>query len=67
MVYTHEIRCVIEALADVAVDLAEVTSRRCGIGRRLGSESPATTARYTRPSKEEQAEALEKLAVRSTE
>ncbi|MFQ5853488.1 MAG: tyrosine-type recombinase/integrase, partial [Candidatus Binatia bacterium] len=30
----------------------------------MGHESPATTARYTRPSEEEQAEALEKLAVR---
>lgn len=32
----------------------------------MGHESPATTARYTRPSEEEQAEALEKLAVRRT-
>lgn len=30
----------------------------------LGHESPATTAKYTQPSEEEQAAALEKLAIR---
>lgn len=32
----------------------------------MGHESPATTAKYTRPSAEEQAAALEKLAVRES-
>jgi integrase/recombinase XerC len=46
-------------LREEGVDLVTVQST-------MGHESPATTAKYTRPSTEEQAAALEKLAVRES-
>lgn len=44
-------------LREEGVDLVTVQAT-------LGHESPATTAKYTKPSEEEQAEALERLAIR---